>query len=113
MADTKINHVMTDITEGNTSYNVTFHASKGFGFPLKLDSLNMGVASQVHQAHVQILPFENEIMKWLSLSKENVVLFSQDPFKALEEAKINIPAEVVNNLKKVSELLVNNTNLKK
>lgn len=98
------------VAESDGNHNVTFHASKGFGFPFQLN-LATKDAEKIHQAHLQIMAFENDLLKWMSASDENAKLFLQDPFKALEKAAINIPKEIIDNIKNASNLLI--TNLKK
>nr|WP_315156290.1 hypothetical protein [uncultured Flavobacterium sp.] len=95
------------VADGDTDHNVTFHASKGFGFPFNLN-LAADVTEKVHQAHIQIMPFEKELLNWMSLSNENAKLFLQDPFNALEKSKINVPQEVIDSIKNASNLLTNN-----
>ena len=94
------------VTEGGSDHNVTFHESKGFGFPFQLN-LASDVAEKVHQSYLQIMAFEKDLMNWMALSDENAALFLQDPFKALEKSEIKVPKEVVDNLKNTSNLLIN------
>lgn len=95
------------VAEGDNGHNVTFHTSKGFGFPFKLN-LATDAAEKVHQAHIQIMPFEKELLNWMSHSDENAKLFLEDPFNALEKSKINVPKEVIDSIKNASNLLTNN-----
>lgn len=93
-------------TDGDSSYNVTFHTSKGFGFPFQLN-LAPDVAEKLHQSHLQIMAFETDLMNWMALSDENAKLFLKDPFAALEKSGVSVPKEVVENLKNASNLLIN------
>lgn len=100
------NQVNVKVTEAGNSYAVTFHESKGLGFPFQLN-LSPDVAEKVHQLHLQVMLFEHDLMNWMSLSNENAMLFLRDPVKALETSGINIPKEVIGNIKSTSDLLVN------
>ena len=94
------------VEESDGNHNITFHTSKGLGFPFQLN-LAAQDAEKVHHAHIQIMSFENELLKWISASDDNAKLFLQDPFKALEKSKINVPKEIVDDIKNASNLLVN------
>ena len=98
-----------NFTEGDNNHNVTFHTSKGFGFPFQLN-LTTDVAEKVHQAHLQIMSFEEDLMNWMSLSDEYAKLFLQDPISALGKSEIKVPKEVIDNIKNASNLLTNNLN---
>jgi len=102
--------VTVNIPNGNSSQKVTFHQSKGIGIPL-LKGLDSGLMDKVNQAHIKILPYEQEIHQWLGTSEKNAQLFLADPIQAMESANIGIPKDILSELKNVSQLVL--TTLKK
>lgn len=107
MKENLLNTVEVKVSEGDKTHNVTFHASKGLGFPFGSE-LDTEVSEKVHQAHIQILSFESELMKWMAQSDENAALFLKKPLEALEKANLGIPKEVMENIQNASNLLINN-----
>ena len=100
--------VNATINDGKTNHKVVFHKSKGLGLPLP-DHISADVADSVNKAHLQILPFEDELLQWIGASDQNVLQFMSDPLKALETSGIAIPADVLGNLQHVSQSLLKST----
>lgn len=100
------NNLTFKVTEGDNAHTVTFHESKGLGFPFHLN-LAEADAAKIHEAHLQIMGFEKDILNWMSGSDERAKLFLNDPMKALEESQIAIPKEVLQSIRNASDLLVN------
>jgi hypothetical protein len=61
----------------------------------------------INQAHIKILPYEKDIIHWLSISEKNAHLYLQNPIQAIESANIGIPRDVLNELTNISQLILN------
>ncbi len=102
--------VTVSLPGGDASQKITFHQSKSIGIPM-LKGTSSDITEKVNQAHVKILPYEPQILAWVAASGQNAKQFTEDPFQAMESAAIGIPAEILAELKAVSQLLL--TTLKK
>lgn len=102
--------ITVDIPNGNSSHKVTFHETKSIGNPL-LKDLEADLLEKVNQAHIKIIPYEKAINKWVGASDKNAQLYAVNPIEAIESANIGIPQDIINELKKASQLVL--TTLKK
>lgn len=97
--------VTVQVTDAHGVHNVTFHPSREPFIPIS-GVIGADLANTVNKAYSQLIPYEKDLINWMALSPANASLYYKDPIRAITSSKINIPAEVINNLKSASELLV-------
>lgn len=102
--------VTVSLPGGDPSQQITFHQSKAIGIPM-LKGTSSDILEKVNQAHVKILQYEPQILAWVAASDQNAKLFAENPIEAMGSSAIGIPAEILAELKTVSQLLL--TTLKK
>ncbi|MBE4947963.1 hypothetical protein [Chryseobacterium culicis] len=107
-----LNETSFQFTENGKSYDVTFHANKGFSsFAASEFTQDPAVNEKVRQAYIALMPHENKIIEWISQSPDNGRKYIENPVQAMENANMGIPQDIIQMIKNASELLV--TTLKK
>ncbi|MCJ7932665.1 MAG: hypothetical protein MUW56_03255 [Chryseobacterium sp.] len=98
--------------ENGKSYDVTFHANKGFSSLATSRLTADSVANEkVQKAYVALMPYETKIMEWLSQSSDNGQKYLENPILAIQNADIGIPQDVIQMIKEASDVLL--TTIKK
>lgn len=97
--------VKVALSHNGKTQHVTFRHTAKPGI-IKPGAADNEVVNAVNKAHMQIMPFERELMAWIGASEKNAQLFASDPFKALETSGVKIPDSVISNLKSASQMLV-------
>ena len=98
--------ITMNIPNGGAGQKVTFHQSKGLGLP-PIPGLSADVMVKVNLAQVKILPYEKDLHKWIGASEKNAQLFLENPIKALEAANLGVQQDVLNELRAISNLVLN------
>ncbi|WP_126651720.1 hypothetical protein [Chryseobacterium aureum] len=107
-----LNETSFQCTENGKSYEVTFHANKGFSSLASSEfTHDQAVNEKVRQAYIALMPYENSIIEWIAKSPENGQKYIENPVQAMESANMGIPQDIIQMIKNASDLLV--TTLKK
>lgn len=95
--------------ENGNTFEVTFHANKGFS-DLAVATLNSNdtMNERLQEAYIGLLPYEGKIIQWLSESQEHNRQYLENPIQAIENASLGIPQEIINTIKEVSNQLLTN-----
>ncbi|MBL3550496.1 MULTISPECIES: hypothetical protein [Chryseobacterium] len=98
--------------ENGKSYDVSFHANKGFSSMITSNiTSDSTVNKKIQEAFVALMPYENRIIEWISRSADNGQQYVENPMKAMQDANIGIPQDVIQMVKEASDILL--TTLKK
>ncbi|TND10473.1 MAG: hypothetical protein FD123_115 [Bacteroidetes bacterium] len=92
-------------TKKPVSVSFVSSGQKSFSFPETGDAK---LTTRIAKLHTSCMPIEEKLMQWMRASEKNALAFLTDPIKALESANIGASAEMLRELKEVSNLIVKN-----